>query len=316
MPDLITLGESMLRLSPPAGSALERALQLNVHVAGAESNVAISAQRMGLSAGWISRLPDNPLGKLVTTTLASQGVDVSRVIWAAQGRVGTYYVELASRPRANRVIYDRAGSAVTFMTPAEVDWDYVSSSKLIHLSGITPALSPSCADVIRQAVELGHSHQIPVSFDVNYRAKLWSPEQARTVLEPLLKGIHILRAGADEARTIFGLSGDSEQIVRALAARFGAAITVVTDGPNPALAFDGRTLYDKTCHPVEIIDEIGAGDAFMAGFLVGYLERGVAYGLEFGQALAALKLTYAGDLPWCTRGEVEALITKQAQQWR
>jgi 2-dehydro-3-deoxygluconokinase len=306
----------MLRLSPPSGSTLERAVQLNVNVAGAESNVAISASRMGLSTGWISRLPESPLGRLVSSTIASQGVDISRVVWTAQGRVGTYYLELANAPRANRVIYDRAGSAVTQMTPEDIDWEYVTSARIVHLTGITPALSPSCAAIIKRTIEIAQTKGTLISFDVNYRGKLWSSNEAAAALDPLLNGIHILRAGADEARLIFGLQGSTEQVIRALWARYQPKIVVVTDGAEPALAFDGTTLHERPCHPVSIVDEIGAGDAFMAGFLVGYLENGIAHGLEFGQALAALKMTFAGDLAWCSRGEVEALISKQAPNWR
>ena len=317
MPDLVTLGESMLRFSTPIGGALERAARLDVNVAGAESNVAITARRMGLSAGWLSRLPDNPLGKLVSNTVASQGVDVSRVIWTQQGRMGTYYLEIAAPPRANRVIYDRAGSAITAISVDEIDWDYVAQARLLHLTGITPALGPSCAAVVHRAIDVAHKRHVPISFDLNYRAKLWSPADAAARLTPLLQGIHILRAGVDEANALFGLSGDAAQVARELRARFDAHITLVTDGSRPAAADDGTHVYTRACHPVQIVDEIGAGDAFSAGFLVKYLEtRNVESSLAFAQALAALKLTYTGDLAWCTRQDVEALIANTASGWR
>ncbi len=317
MPDLITFGESMLRLSAPVGHALERAAQLDLHVAGAESNVAITASRMGLSAGWISRLPDNPLGRLVAHTVQSQGVDVSRVVWSSQGRMGTYYVEFGSTPRPNQVIYDRAGSAVTEINPVEVDWDYIASAHVLHLTGITPALSPSCAAVVEQAIQLAHERGIMISFDLNYRAKLWSPSTAATALEPLLPGVHILRMGRDEAQALFGLQSDTEQIAREVYARFRPRVAVVTDSGNPAVAFDGTTLSRVDCYTVAIVDEIGAGDAFTTGFLVGYLEHNsIERGLQFAQALAALKLTYAGDIAWCTRSDVEALMQKHVASWR
>jgi 2-dehydro-3-deoxygluconokinase len=317
MPDLITLGESMVRLSVPAGMALERASQLDVNVAGAESNMAITASRMGLSTCWISRLPANPLGRLIAGTISSQGVDISRVMWTPQGRVGAYYVEFGSPPRANQVIYDRAGSAAAGINPDELDWDYLTTARIVHLTGITPALSPSCAAVVRQAIRVAHDHRIPISFDVNYRSKLWSPADAAAALTPLLQGVHILRTGRDEAEALFGLHGGAEQVARELHSRFAPSVVVVTDSGNPAVAFDGTTLNTRDCHPVRIVDEIGAGDAFNAGFLVGYLEHGsVERGLEFGQALAALKLTYTGDIAWCTRAEVEALVGRREAGWR
>lgn len=317
MPDLVTLGESMLRFSTPVGGALERATHLDVNVAGAESNVAITARRMGLSTGWVSRLPDSPLGRLVSNTLASQGVDISRVIWAQQGRMGTYYLEIAAPPRANRVIYDRAGSAITEITTDEVDWDYVGQARILHLTGITPALGAACAAVVQQAIDIAHRRSVTISFDLNYRAKLWSPDQAAARLTPLIQGVHILRAGADEARALFGMEGDAAQVARQLRARFNSRIALVTDGNRPAAACDESNVYTCDCHPVQIVDEIGAGDAFSAGFLVKYLETGsVEHSLWFAQALAALKLTYSGDLAWCTRQDVEALIANTSFGWR
>jgi 2-dehydro-3-deoxygluconokinase len=317
MPDLIAFGESMLRLSSPLGHALQRATHLDVNVAGAESNVAITASRMGLSAGWISRLPDNPLGHLITDTIGSQAVDTSRVIWTSDGRVGTYYVEFGSPPRSNRVIYDRARSAVTSISPDEVDWDYVLGARLIHLTGITPALGQSCAAVVQRMIRVARDHRIPVSFDVNYRSKLWPPSDAEAALTPLLQGIHILRTGRDEARALWGLEGTAEEVARDLRARFEAEVVVVTDAGNPAVALDGNTFARHDCYPVQIVDEIGAGDAFTAGFLVSYLEHGnIERSLQFAQALAALKLTYSGDIAWCTRGEVEALINRSESGWR
>lgn len=315
MPDLVTLGESMLRFSTPLGDALERATQLDVNVAGTESNVAVAVSRMGMSAGWLSRLPDNPLGRLAVNTIAAQGVDVSRVVWTAQGRMGTYYLEIGSPPRANRVIYDRANSATAAMSPDDIDWTYVASARVLHLTGITPALSPSCMATVQRAVEVARQHNVLISFDINYRAKLWSPQDAAAGLSPLIQGVQILRMGYDEAQALFGReAGDSEATARALHTRFEAHLVVLTDGSNPAVAFDGVTLYRHNCFPITtIVDPIGAGDAFTAGFLVGYFEsdRNVARGLAFGQAYAALKLTYTGDIPWCTRADVEALIRTQ-----
>ncbi len=317
MPDLIAFGESMLRLSTPIGQALQRASRLEVNVAGAESNVAITARRMGLDAGWISRLPDNPLARLITDTVSSQGVDVSRVIWKAEGRVGTYYVEFGSPPRPNRVIYDRAASAVTGIDPDEIDWQYIATARIIHLTGITPALSRPCAAAVQRITEFAHSRSIPISFDVNYRSKLWTPDEAAKTIGALAQGVEILRTGRDEARALFGLQGDTESVARELKDRFGAKVVVVTDAANPAVAFDGSNAVHHDSFPVQIVDEIGAGDAFTAGFLVTYLERGdIGRSLAFAQALAALKLTYSGDIAWCTRAEVEALIGRRESGWR
>ncbi|HET6947965.1 MAG TPA: PfkB family carbohydrate kinase, partial [bacterium] len=135
MPDVVTIGETMLRISAPPGVPLEAASHLFVHVAGAESNVAVAMSRLGTSAGWISRLTDNPLGRRIYRDIRSHGVDVSRVLWTRADRIGTYFLELGRIPRPGRVIYDRAGSAMAMVSPDEVDWVYVREAKVVHLSG-------------------------------------------------------------------------------------------------------------------------------------------------------------------------------------
>ena len=140
MVDVVTLGETMLRLSPANVSSLEEAQQLQVDVAGAESNVAVGLARMGLSSGWISKLVDNAVGRLIARRIGWHGVDISRVVWAEQGRNGLYYLEPGIEPRPTKLIYDRAGSAFTTLQFDQLDWAYITGAKLIHLSGITPAL--------------------------------------------------------------------------------------------------------------------------------------------------------------------------------
>src|SRR5438876_8672625 len=152
MPDVVTIGETMLRLSAPPGVPLEQAPQLDVHVAGAESNVAIALCRLGTTAGWISRLVDTPLGRRIVNELRGHGVDVSRVLWAPGGRIGIYFLEQGIPPRQHRIIYDRAQSAMSLLGPKEVDWGFVRSARLVHLTGITPALSAGCRAATVQAI--------------------------------------------------------------------------------------------------------------------------------------------------------------------
>ncbi len=306
-PDIVTLGEIMLRLSAPPPQMLEQASQFNVHPAGSESNVAITASRMGARVGWISALPNSPPGRLAAHSVQAHGVDISRVVWKAEGRIGLYFLDAGVRPRSLNVIYDRARSVVTDLTVDDVDWDYVRATRVFHVSGITPALSPSLRQVVSYAVRTTKEAGILTSFDLNYRAKLWSPEHARAAIEPLLPQIDILRAGLDETRIVLGLEGCAGDTACALRERYGSQVVIITDEGRQIAAFDG-SLHGRTPYPVETVDPIGAGDAFTAGFLVGFLERGIEFGLDMAVALGALKHTYAGDIPWCTREEVLALI--------
>ncbi len=314
MPDVVTIGETMLRLSAPPGVPLENASQLLVHVGGAESNVAMALSRLGTSAGWISRLTDTPLGRRIFNEVRAQGVDVSRVLWSRGDRVGTYFVEIGQPPRLNRVIYDRVGSAMAAIDPEEVDWAYVREAKVVHLSGITPSLSPSCRELVARAIREGRAAKAMVSFDVNHRARLWTAAQAVAALAPLLPQVTILICTADDARLLFGTEGSARIVAKALQDRFGCEVAVVTDGVHFAAAAGART-YEREGYRVDSADRIGAGDAFAAGFLHGYLAHDVARGLDYGAALAALKHTYYGDMAWVSAEDVERLLSG-GNAWR
>jgi 2-dehydro-3-deoxygluconokinase len=331
MLDVVTLGETMLRLSSPATQRLEQTAILNVDVAGAESNVAVALSRLGLQTGWISRLTANPLGRMVVNKIREQGVDVSGVLWTDEARVGTYYLEIGHPPRPNMVIYDRAHSAFSLIEVEEVDWDYIADARVLHLTGITPGLSPNCRTLIQRALEVARQVGQIVTFDLNYRAKIWSPEEAAGVLGELLPSVDILLSGREEVQTVFGVEGTTVDVAAALRDRFGIDLVVLSEGERGAVAYDGKPHLHEA-YEVEIVDRVGAGDAFAAGFLYGYLYDGrsmdqpetmlaeplgtVDHGLAFGMALSALKLTHHGDLSWCTRDDVLNLMHRRQQGWR
>lgn len=301
--DIVTIGESMLRLTPPAPHVLEQAPYFEVRAAGAESNVAIAAARMGLRTGWISSLPPNPLGRRVASAIRGHGVDVSRVLWTDGGRVGIYFIDSDQPGRSRDTIYDRAGSAITELTPDQLDWEYLSGARVLHTSGITLALGEGPREIVARALQGASEHQQLVSFDLNYRSKLWTPGKARQIVEPILTQVDILCAGLEEASVVLGLSGRGAAVAESLFEKYSPKVVVITDGPRDSVAYDG-TLHTSTPRPVTVVDRIGAGDAFVAGFLAGYLEKGVEFGLAMATALGALKLTYVGDVAWCTREEV------------
>ncbi len=305
--DLVTIGESMLRFTPPAPQVLEQAPYFEVRAGGAESNVAITAARMGLRSGWVCRLPDNPLGRRIVRSVQEHGVDVSRVIWTDEGRVGIYFIDSEGAPRPRDTIYDRAGSAITELGQDEVDWDYLANARVLHLSGITMALGDQPRSIVARAIEQASGGEQLVSFDLNFRAKLWSAEEARAAIEPILGKVDILRAGLDEAQIVLDLSGDAAHVAKSLHSHFSPKVSIITDGAGTAAAYDGQ-LHTRVPRTVQIVDRIGAGDAFMAGFLVGYIEEGTEFGLKMASELGALKLTYLGDIPWCTRDEVLAFM--------
>jgi 2-dehydro-3-deoxygluconokinase len=313
--DLVTLGEIMLRFTAPSPEVLEQSAVFEVRAAGAESNVAIVAQRMGLKAGWISRLPESPLGRRAVQSVRGHGVDCSRIVWTREGRMGTYYIDFAHSPRPPSVIYDRGNSTFTWLTLDEVDWDYICSARLFHFSGISLALGQNLQRIAQHGLKVAREHEMLVSFDINYRAKLWSPAAAHATIAPLLKDIDILRAGLDEAQLVLGVEGDAAAVAAQLHQRYQLQVVLITDGAHEAVAYDGQ-LHTRKTGVVDIVDPIGAGDAFMAGFLAGYLKDDLPLGLDMAVTLGGLKHTYLGDIPWCTRDEVLALIKQRQHEFR
>jgi len=316
--DVVTFGEAMLRLSPPHFGRLEQTHSLDVEIGGSELNVAVGVSRLGLNAAWISKLPNNPLGRMVRNRARELGVDVAHVIFSDQGRQGLYFVEYGAAPRASSVLYDRGNSAISLIKPDEVDWKKIlSKAKLFHVSGITPALSPSAAETTALAMKTAKEVGCLVSYDLNYRKKLWTPTQARNCQEPLMKLVDILTNTEEDTGVVFGIREENYQrVAETLAKTFGfkaVAITLREDisvwkNNWTAIAYaDGKIYTDRT-YMVEIVDRVGAGDSFTAGFIYGYLTGDAEKGVKYGNALAALKHTMPGDFNWSTLEEVEAQI--------
>lgn len=315
--DLTTFGETMVRISARPGEGLENATRMDFHTGGTESNTAIALARLGGKTAWVSRLPENPLGRRIAADVARHGVDVSGVIWTKQDRAGTYYVEFATPPRGATVTYDRRHSAVSRIKPAELDWNFLLNTRVLHLTGITPALSPSCRAAVAEAIKRAKAKKIPVSFDINYRAKLWSPAVAAKILAPLMRGAAIIIMTSDDAATLFKLSGDPEKIVREIKRRFEPQIAVLTMGGKGALLFDGKkTLSEPGLPMTEVVDRLGAGDAFTAGLIFGYLKNDLQLGLKYGIATSAMKMGMRGDAFWASREEVEQVIKSHGRDVR
>lgn len=306
--DVTSFGEALLRLSVPVGQRLEAADRLDLHPAGAESNVLAALARLGRRCGWASALPETPLGRLVANALRQAGVDLTGVIWQAEGRVGSYYVEFAVPPRSVQVYYDRAHSCVTTLSPAQIDWERLLDTRLLHLTGITPPLAPGCAAIVGEAIARARQRGVAVSFDVNYRSKLWAPDEAAATLRPLLQGVDLLLCSLRDAQTLFGCAGEPPVVVARLAEMTQARQVVVTLAEAGVIGWDGATTHTAPARPVQIVDRIGAGDALAAGVLHGWLDGDLAAGLRLGTLLAALALSQHGDMLVTTPAEVAALL--------
>lgn len=316
--EVITLGETMLRLTPPAFDQLEQTRSLEVHVGGSESNTAVGLGRLGHRVSWLSRLTDNALGRLIADSLRAHNVDVSHVTWTTDDRVGTYYMQRGSPPRAARVIYDRRGSAMSLMCPNDLQPEVFSAeAKLFHTTGITLGISKSAAATALRATQLAQAAGATVSFDFNYRARLWTTEDAKHGCEEIMQLADIIFIPSRDAASVFKMhSPDPEEILELLCAAYPRATVVLTMGARGAAARDGtgRYWYQHAITAREI-ERLGGGDAFSAGYLASYLEQpdDPAAALRMGAAAAALKYTIPGDLPLFDRDEVESLMRDPEQ---
>jgi 2-dehydro-3-deoxygluconokinase len=306
--DLITWGETMVRFSPPAGFSLEGAPVMEVWTGGTESNVAIALARLGRRVSWVSRLPDNPLGRRVAREIAAHGVDTAGVVWASGDRMGLNFIETGPLPRSNVVVYDRARSAIANLRPGELDFGFLASGKMLHLTGITPALSPTCREAWLESARRAKAAGCQVVLDINYRAKLWSTRRAREVLETVFPHVSLVLGALRDAQQLFGMPRDPELAVESFTAAYHLPLVVLTNGAQGALAHDGKTVHHHPAFRTEIVDRIGAGDAFAAGFIYGWKEKDVAYGLRCGNAMGALQQTYRGDATWSTKEELLELV--------
>lgn len=293
--DAVAIGEGQLRLATRRGVPLVQSNELALHVAGTEGNVLGLLSRLGNRVGLVTALPDTPLGHRIRTEYQTAGIDLSRVRWCPDGRVGLYFVEQGSPPVPSRVHYDRADSSFARLGVEDVDWAYVESARLVHLSGITAALTDNLYGVVVEAAERARRNDQLLSFDVNHRSLLWDADSARRRLEPLVTGAAVLFCSRRDAALVFGIRGPGDQVAKDLAARYDVHTVIVSDGAGTVeVLADGQRL-SRTPPTTTVVDRVGAGDALIGGFLHGVLQENPEDGLELGVAAAALALTRYGD---------------------
>jgi 2-dehydro-3-deoxygluconokinase len=256
-------------------------------------------------------LPDNPMGRLAVSALRVAGVNTSGVLWRENGRMGTYYVEFAAPPRGIQVTYDRAHSCAAEVQLDEIDWDTLFDTHILHLTGITPALSQSCREVVGDAVQIAKQRKVTVSFDVNYRQKLWSETEARQTLLPLMKQADLLFCSQVDATRLFECKGSMQEIAQGLLDLTRVPKVIVTFGEQGILCWKGDAWQHEPTQPTQVIDRLGAGDALAAGVLYGLLHSDFEAGLRYGTVLAAMALGQKGDMVITTEAEMLAL-TRQS----
>ncbi|WP_040950300.1 sugar kinase [Gorillibacterium massiliense] len=297
--DIITFGESMGLLFPEGVRGIGQGGSMAQSFGGAESNVAIGLARLGCRAGWCGQVGDDPLGAGILKALRGEGVDVSH---GKQTNIAPTGLMLREAVRGKvSVYYYRAGSAASRMTPADLDASYIADAKILHLTGITPALSGSCLDTVREAIAIAKNSGVKICFDPNLRLKLWTLEQARPVLLELAASADYFLPGFDELKLLYQ-TDDKEEILRHLGELPGTVIV--------KSAFDENWIVKggvvETALPFEkapqVVDTVGAGDGFCAGFL-----SGLAKGMTLPEAVRIAGIV--GSLVVQAQGDWEALPT-------
>ncbi len=317
--DVVSFGETMIRLSPPNNLRLEQMHQLDVNVGGSELNVAVGVSRLGLESRWVSRLPNNSLGRMIRNKAREQGVDTSHIVWSDTDRCGLYFVEYGASPRSSSVLYDRADSAISKIKRGDVDWNKVlAGARVFFVSGITPALSDSAAEVTMDALQAAKKAGCEVVCDLNYRARLWTGEKAREVQTPMMEYVDILSTTEEDTERVFGITAENySEVAKILVDKFGFKAVTITLRTNltvltnkwTAICYADGKVYDDREYFLELVDRVGGGDNYTGGFIYGYLTTGDwEKAVQYGNANSALKQTIPGDLNWATLADVEKLV--------
>jgi 2-dehydro-3-deoxygluconokinase len=306
---LTTLGEALVVMDPLSRGPLRHVGRFEKNLGGAELNVAVGLARLGHRAGWAGRLGDDEFGKEILAFARGEGVDVSRASLDAGAPTGLYFKEWRALGQL-RVYYYRAGSAASRMRFDELDLGYLLSGEILHLTGITPALSDSCRDLTENLLSAANERGVMVSFDLNVRRLLFEGRDPRKILGPLAARADLLFLSDDEAELLFG--GSDPGSLRE-AQRDIRAGTVVVHQAEGAFAVEKDGVSEKAAYPVDLVDTVGAGDAFVAGFLSGKL-RGWSTEecLDMANACGACAVTAPGDLKGLPTAE-EALALRHGR---
>lgn len=306
MPDIITIGESMVMMVADQSDSIQFVTSYSRKIAGAESNVAIGLARLDHSVGWISALGQDPFGTYIRNTIRGEGVDTSQVCFSPQRPTGLLVKEL-NAVGDPLVLYYRRGSAASYITPGSLYEAYFTGAKLLHITGIFPALSECCKDTLFAAIEMAKRNGLMVSFDPNIRLQLWDAEQARQTLLQIAAQSDLILPGVAEAELLVGSSDWTT--VAEFFHKLGNRYVVMKNGSDGAyysgLQADGLAAagYQKGFRVKSVVDTVGAGDGFAVGVLSALLE---------GHTLqeAVLRGNAIGSLAVMVRGDVEGYPTR------
>ena len=331
---IVCFGEIMMRLNPESYLRFVQADKFECSYAGGEANVAVSLANYGMDASYVTKLPDNDLGRAARNTLRQFGVDTRDVVWGGP-RLGIYFVEKGASQRASKVIYDRAGSSIALAKRTDFDWDKIlDGASWFHFTGITPALGGENPAICLDALEACKAKGITVSCDLNYRGKLWTREQAGETMAKLVPFVDVCIANEADAADVFGIraagtdvdSGKLNKdgyvsVARQLQERFGCrhvAITLrtslsATRNLWAGMLWDGKDACFSPEYDITIVDRVGGGDSFGGGLIYALANGyGTQDAINYAVAASCLKHSIEHDFNMMSVAEVKALAAGNA----
>ncbi|MDC7219138.1 MAG: sugar kinase [Spirochaetales bacterium] len=292
--DVITFGESMVLFSPGDKGPLRHIHNFTKSIAGAESNVAIAMSRLGNSVGWFSKVGDDEFGRYLQFMIRGEGVDVSRVTLDEEHKTGLLFKELFEHVNPN-VYYYRQNSAASYISPADLDREYIQSAKILHITGITPAISQSAKEATLEAIKIAKEAGVKVSFDPNIRLKLWSEEEAKETILDICRNVDILFPGIDESELLLGTT-DVKEILKAFH-DMGISEIALKLGKKGCMVSHGKEADFIPGYTVEQVeDSVGAGDGFAAGYLSSRIKGcTIQEAGDFANGVGAMATLVRGD---------------------
>ncbi len=329
--DLLSLGELMLRLSPPDNERITRGDTLGKQAGGAELNAITGAAMLGLRCGIISKLPANDLGTYIKNRVRLCGVSDDYLVYDQDrdARLGVYYYESGAYPRKPRIVYDRQNTSVNKLTTADYDDSLYQAARCFHTSGITLALSPQLRETAIEMIRRFKAQGTLISFDVNFRGNLWNGAEAKACIESILPYVDVFFCSEDTARLTFLKEGSAREIMKSFTQEYPISIVASTQRVvhSPKRHTFGSIIYsarDDTYYEeppyanIEVVDRIGSGDAYISGVLYGLLSKEGDYqrALEYGNATSALKNTIPGDLLSTDLKEIDGIIREHKSTGR
>ena len=321
--DLLSMGEIMLRLSPPDNERITRGSTFSKQAGGAELNSATGAAMLGLRCGIISKLPANDLGMYIKNNVRLSGVSDDYLVYDSDSdaRLGVYYYENGAYPRKPRIVYDRRNASMNKISVEDYDERLYSAARCFHTSGITLALSPQVRETAVEMIKRFKAQGTMISFDVNFRGNLWTGAEAKACIESILPYVDIFFCSEDTARLTFLKEGDAKSIMKSFTEEYPISIVASTQrivhspkrhtfGSMIYSASEDRFYEEAPYTDIEVVDRIGSGDAYISGVLYGLLAKEGDYqrALEYGNAVSALKNTIPGDLLCTDLKEIEGII--------